>query len=160
MTWAATDIQSPSASESIKVAFGVEKRFDRLKNVTDDPSSSVPPVRTGRPDDRHRRFHQGARSVHRSAASAGAGRAFRGPARDGAGVSLLRLRPDLTTDTYKVGLDWAPIAGRAVPRQLPACDSCAERRRAVHRAGLQPVRPDGRPVRSGPRPVRQTAAIG
>ena len=46
-------IQSPLASESIKVAFGVEKRFDRLQNVTDDPTASVPAVRNGRPDDRH-----------------------------------------------------------------------------------------------------------
>ena len=48
-------MQSPFASESIKVAFGVEKRFDRLDNVTDDPLATCLLSGYGRPDDRHRR---------------------------------------------------------------------------------------------------------
>ena len=42
-------IQSPAASESIKVAFGIEQRYDRLSNVTDDPTSQFLLSGTGGP---------------------------------------------------------------------------------------------------------------
>ena len=53
------------------------------------------------------------------------------------------------TDTYKFGLEWAPIARRPLARQLPACGSCRQHRGAVHRAGLQPVRRERRSLRCG-----------
>ena len=46
----------------------------------------------------------------------------------------------ITTDTYKFGMDWAPVEDVRFRAQLPACGACAEHRRAVHGAGLQPVR--------------------
>ena len=36
------------------------------------------------------------------------------------------------TNTYKLGLEWAPSAGRSLPRQLPACRARPEHHRAVH----------------------------
>ena len=91
------------------MAFGVEKRFDRLENVTDDPTSPVPAVRYGRPDDRAIGLDQGARPLHRAAGPAGAGRAVRGSARAGAGLSLLRLRSGSRPTRTRSASDWAPV---------------------------------------------------
>ena len=151
-------IKSPSATESIKVAFGVENRIDSLKNVTDDPTAADPAVR--------------GRAVRRSACRARTkviglsspklrvplvqDEPFADQLGAGTGLSLLRLRPDHDRHLQdRCGLGAG--AGRAVPRQLPACGSCGERRRAVHRAGLQPVRPAGRSVRR-PRSARRRLA--
>jgi outer membrane receptor protein involved in Fe transport len=101
-------IKSPFASDSIKVAIGAEERFDRLKNVTDDPTSQF--------------------------LLSGAGGATIGI--EGAtkvldlytevqlplvqdvfmakqlGMELAYRHSDydpITTDTYKIGVDWAPV---------------------------------------------------
>ena len=56
-------------------------------------------------------------------------------------LPLLRLqhRRD-QTDTYGLGLEWAPVKSVKLPRQLPAGGARAQRDRAVHRAGHRPVR--------------------
>ncbi|HEV8330808.1 MAG TPA: TonB-dependent receptor [Steroidobacteraceae bacterium] len=101
-------IKLPTATESIKVAFGVESRRDSLKNVTDDPTSQD--------------------------LLSGAGGATIGisgstdvidvftelrvplvqdkPFADQLGLELAYRYSDydpVTTDTYKIGADWAPV---------------------------------------------------
>jgi iron complex outermembrane recepter protein len=101
-------IKSPLATESIKVAFGVEGRRDSLRNVTDDPTSQD--------------------------LLSGAGGATIGlsghtkvldlfselrvplvqdaPFADQLGLELAYRNSDydpITTDTYKVAADWAPV---------------------------------------------------
>ena len=135
-------IKSPFATESIKIAAGIEKRFDRLTNVTDDPSSQN--------------------------LLSGAGGATIGISGSTKVLDLftevrLPLVQDMAfADQLGMELALSPVrlrsghdryvqdrhglgagAGRAFPRELSACDSCGERGRAVHLAGLQPVRSDG-----------------
>ncbi|HET9446166.1 MAG TPA: TonB-dependent receptor [Steroidobacteraceae bacterium] len=101
-------IQSPLASESIKVAFGVEKRLDRLTNVTDDPTSQNLLSGAG-----------GATiGIDGSTKVLDVFTEVRLPLvqdrtmADQLGMELAYRYSDydpLTTDTYKVGLDWAPV---------------------------------------------------
>jgi outer membrane receptor protein involved in Fe transport len=101
-------IQSPMASESIKVAFGVEKRFDRLKNTTDDPTSQFLLSGTGGPTigiegstkvlDLFTEIRLPLVQDHAFADQLGLELAYRHSDYD-----------PITTDTYKVGFDWAPI---------------------------------------------------
>ena len=101
-------IQSPLASESIKVAFGVEKRFDKLSNVTDDPTSQFLLSGTGGPTigiDGSTKVLDLFTEVRLPLVQ---DRAFA----DQLGMELAYRHSDydpITTDTYKVGLDWAPI---------------------------------------------------
>jgi outer membrane receptor protein involved in Fe transport len=101
-------IQMPTASESIKVAFGVESRKDKLSNVTDDPSSQDLLSGTGGPtigiDGGTEAFD--VFTEIRLPLVQGA------PFADQLGAELAYRYSDydpLTTDTYKVGLDWAPV---------------------------------------------------
>jgi iron complex outermembrane receptor protein len=101
-------IQSPAASESIKVAFGIEQRYDRLSNVTDDPTSQFLLSGTGGPTigidgstEVLDLFTEIRLPLVQDAAFA-----------DQLGMELAYRHSDydpITTDTYKVGLDWAPI---------------------------------------------------
>jgi outer membrane receptor protein involved in Fe transport len=101
-------ITSPLAAESIKIAFGAEKRFDRLQNVTDDPSAQDLLAGAG-----------GA-----TIGLSGATKALDlfaevrlpliqdQPGADQLGLELAYRNSDydtLTTDTYKLGGDWAPV---------------------------------------------------
>ena len=147
-------IQSPLASESIKVAFGAEKRFDRLRNVTDDPTASFLLSGTGGPTI----GLSGSTKVFDLFTEFRVPLVQDRPFADQLGMELAYRRSDydpVTTDTYKIGLDWAPVQDVRFRAQLSARDSRAECRGAVHGAGLQPVRPAGRPVRCGPRSGRQ-----
>jgi outer membrane receptor protein involved in Fe transport len=101
-------VQSPLASESIKVAFGVEKRFDRLKNVTDDPTSQD--LLSG----------AGGATIGLSGSTkvSDVFAELRVPLVQGAafadqlGLELAYRYSDydpITTDTYKIGMDWAPL---------------------------------------------------
>ncbi len=51
---------------------------------------------------------------------------------------------DFTTDTYKLGLEWTPIAGHPRAGELSARGACAERRGAVRCANGRPRRHDRR----------------
>jgi iron complex outermembrane receptor protein len=101
-------IKSPFASESIKVAFGVESRRDNLKNVTDDPTSQD--LLSG----------AGGATIGISGATdvLDLFTELRVPLvqdvtfADQLGLELAYRYSDydpLTTDTYKVGVDWAPV---------------------------------------------------
>jgi iron complex outermembrane receptor protein len=101
-------IKSPFAADSIKVAFGVESRRDTLKNVTDDPSSQD--LLSG----------QGGATIGISGSTSVLDlfTELRVPLvqdaafADQLGLELAYRYSDydpLTTDTYKIGLDWAPV---------------------------------------------------
>ena len=101
-------IQSPLASESIKVAFGVEKRFDTLKNVTDDPTSQFLLSGTGGPTIGIAGSTKVLDLFTEVRLPLVQDRAFA----DQLGMELAYRRSDydpITTDTYKIGMDWAPI---------------------------------------------------
>ena len=101
-------IQSPWASESIKVAFGVEKRLDRLQNVTDDPSSQALLSGSGGATI----GIDGSTKVLDLFTEVRLPLVQDAPFADQLGMELAYRYSDydpLTTDTYKVGLDWAPI---------------------------------------------------
>jgi outer membrane receptor protein involved in Fe transport len=101
-------IKSPWASESIKVAFGVEKRLDRLKNVTDDPTSQFLLSGSGGPTI----------GISGSTKVLDLFTELRLPLiqdktfADQLGLELAYRNSDydpITTDTYKIGGDWAPV---------------------------------------------------
>ena len=105
-----TTASSCRGRRGIKVAFGVEYRRDALHNNVDALQTAGPAVRRGRCDDRHRGLDQGERPLHGSPRSAGAGPDVRGEPLVRHRLSLLGLRRRRQTDTYKFGLDWAPVA--------------------------------------------------
>jgi iron complex outermembrane receptor protein len=101
-------VQSPFAQESIKVAFGVEQRYDRLDNVTDDPTSADLLSGTGGPTI----------GISGSTKVLDLFTEVRLPLvqdvtfADQLGMELAYRRSDydpVTTDTYKIGMDWAPV---------------------------------------------------
>ena len=102
-------LQSPFASESIKVAFGVEKRFDRLSQRDRRPARNCGAVGYGRP----------ARSACRArprcwttSPSCGSRWCRMRRSRISSDSSMAYRYSDYdtdTTDTYKIGIDWAPI---------------------------------------------------
>ena len=101
-------IQMPTASESIKVAFGFEKRFDRLSNVTDDPTSQFLLSGTGGPTV----GLSGSTKVTDLFAELRVPLVQDMAFADQLGLELGYRHSDydpLTTDTYKVGADWAPV---------------------------------------------------
>ncbi len=89
----------------------------------------------------------------------GAGALLRGPPADRTGpgdgrepvdrhrVPLVGLRRQRHHRYLQAGHRVGAGLRHPVPRQLPACDPCRQHRRAVHRAGLQPVRREWRPLR-------------
>jgi len=101
-------IQSPFATESIKVAFGAEKRFDRLKNVTDDPTSQFLLSGAGGPTI----GLSGSTKVLDLFTELRVPLVQDAPFADHLGLELAYRYSDydpITTDTYKVGMDWAPV---------------------------------------------------
>ncbi|HEX4973965.1 MAG TPA: TonB-dependent receptor [Steroidobacteraceae bacterium] len=101
-------IKMPTATQSIKVAFGVESRRDTLKNVTDDPTSQDLLSGTGGPTiglsgstkvlDLFTELRVPLVQDHTFAEQLGLELAYRYSDYD-----------PITTDTYKVGADWAPV---------------------------------------------------
>ena len=140
-------IKSPFAQESIKVAFGVEKRIDRLKNVTDDPTSQFLLSGRRRSDDRTVGLDQGDSTCSPSCA-------FRwcrtSRSRISSALELAYRYSDydpITTDTYKVGADWAPVQDvrfRASYQRAVRAPNVVELFTAQ---GFESVRPAGRSVR-------------
>ena len=101
-------LQSPFASESIQVVFGVEKRFDRLENVTDDPTSQFLLSGAGGPTI----GISGSTKVLDLFTEMRLPLVQDAPFADQLGLDLAYRYSDydsLTTDTYKIGMDWAPI---------------------------------------------------
>ncbi len=101
-------IKSPLATESIKVALGAEKRFDRLKNVTDDPTSQDLLSGTGGPTI----GLSGSTKVLDLFTELRVPLVQDMPFADQLGLELAYRNSDydpVTTDTYKVGMDWAPV---------------------------------------------------
>jgi iron complex outermembrane recepter protein len=101
-------IKMPTATESIKVAFGIENRYDRLKNVTDDPTSQD--LLSG----------AGGATIGLSGSTKVLDMftEMRVPLvqdkmfADQLGLELAYRHSDydpVTSDTYKVGADWAPV---------------------------------------------------
>ena len=101
-------IKMPTATESIKVAFGVEDRRDTLSNVTDDPTASD--LLSG----------AGGATIGLSGATSVLDifTEVRVPLvqdktfADQLGLELAYRYSDydpVTTDTYKIGADWAPV---------------------------------------------------
>jgi iron complex outermembrane receptor protein len=101
--------QLPWADESIKVAFGIENRNDRLKNTTDDLQSSGLLSGSGGP----RIGIEGVTNVNDFFMEASV------PLVQGqTGAEQLSFdtayrysdySSGITTDTYKLGMDWAPV---------------------------------------------------
>ncbi|HEY7640354.1 MAG TPA: TonB-dependent receptor [Steroidobacteraceae bacterium] len=101
-------IQSPFANESIKVAFGVEKRIDRLRNVTDDPTSQFLLSGAGGPTI----GLAGSTNVLDLFTEVRAPLLQDRPFAQQLGLELAYRHSDydpITTDTYKLGADWAPV---------------------------------------------------
>ena len=103
-------LASPLANDSIKIVFGFETRTDRLEH--DTRCESAGPAQL---------MGQGGATtslngrvkvddyLHRVPGSAPERSAVRAAAVVRRCVPLLRLRRPQSTDTYKIGLDWAPI---------------------------------------------------
>jgi outer membrane receptor protein involved in Fe transport len=101
-------IKSPFATESIKVALGVESRIDRLRNVTDDPSSQDLLSGAGGATI----GLSGHTKVLDLFTEVRAPLVQDAPFADQLGLELAYRRSDydpVTTDTYKIGMDWAPV---------------------------------------------------
>lgn len=101
-------LKSPFASDSIKVAFGVEQRYDRLTNTTDDPTSQFLLSGTGGPTI----GLSGSTKVTDLFTELNVPLVQDAPFADQLGLELAYRYSDydpLTTDTYKIGMDWAPI---------------------------------------------------
>jgi iron complex outermembrane recepter protein len=101
-------VKSPFAQEGIKVAFGAEKRIDRLRNVTDDPTSQFLLSGAGGPTI----------GLSGSTKVLDLFTELRVPLvqdkflADQLGLELAYRNSDydpVTTDTYKIGADWAPV---------------------------------------------------
>ena len=110
-----------------------------------------------RPDHRHQRRHPGRRAVLRGP------RADRpGPCRHGEPVvrhrvPLLGLRRRRADRHLQVRPRVGAHPGRSLARQLPEGGPCSQHRRAVHGAGLQPVRHGRGPLRRGQSRCRRRA---
>src|SRR4029453_11921007 len=101
-------VKSPFAQEGIKVAFGAEKRIDRLKNVTDDPTSQFLLSGAGGPTI----GLSGSTKVLDLFTELRVPLVQDHPFADHLGLELAYRYSDydpITTDTYKVGADWAPV---------------------------------------------------
>ncbi|HEV8330483.1 MAG TPA: TonB-dependent receptor [Steroidobacteraceae bacterium] len=101
-------VKSPWATESIKVAFGAENRYDRLKNVTDDPTSQDLLSGTGGPTIGLSGSTKVLDLFTELRVPLVQDRAFA----DQLGLELAYRYSDydpVTTDTYKIGADWAPV---------------------------------------------------
>jgi iron complex outermembrane receptor protein len=101
-------LQSPFASESIAVVFGVEKRFDRLDNLTDDLLATAALSGTGGPQI----GISGQTKVLDLFTEVRIPLVQDAPFADQLGLDAAYRYSDYdtdTTDTYKIGLDWAPI---------------------------------------------------
>ena len=134
------------------MAFGAECRRDRLKNVTDDPAAAGPCCPApGGADDRPRAARTKVNELSPSCACRWC-RTRRSPISSSfdTGVPLLglrrRSRPTPTSSAW-TGRRSQDVRFRG---SYPARGSRGEHRRAVHGAGLQPVRRAGRSVRRGP----------
>ena len=142
-------IKSPLASDGIQLVLGTEWRRDTLENEVDSLQEASQLAGSGGPTI----GISGGTKVEELFMEA------RVPiAQDRAGMESLSFDTayrysdygdGVQTDTYKFGLEWAPDPGRPPARQLPEGGPCGQHRRAVHGAGLQPVRHDGRPLRCG-----------
>ncbi len=100
--------KSPFASDSIQVVFGAEQREDTLKNVTDDSLSSAQLSGTGGPTI----GLEGSTKVLDLFTEMRIPLVQGAPFADQLGLDAAYRYSDydpLTTDTYKFGLDWAPI---------------------------------------------------
>jgi iron complex outermembrane receptor protein len=101
-------IQMPTATESVKVAFGVESRRDFLRNVTDDPTSQDLLSGAGGATI----GLSGATDVIDMFTELRVPLVQDAPFADQLGLELAYRYSDydqVTTDTYKIGADWAPI---------------------------------------------------
>jgi iron complex outermembrane recepter protein len=101
-------VKSPFAQEGIKVALGAEKRIDRLKNVTDDPTSQFLLSGAGGPTI----GLSGSTKVLDLFTELRVPLVQDAPFADQLGLELAYRYSDydpITTDTYKVGADWAPV---------------------------------------------------
>jgi outer membrane receptor protein involved in Fe transport len=101
-------IKSPFAQEGIKVAFGAEQRYDRLKNVTDDPTSQFLLSGAGGPTI----GLSGSTKVLDLFTELRVPLVQDKPFADQLGLELAYRNSDydpITTDTYKIGADWAPV---------------------------------------------------
>jgi iron complex outermembrane recepter protein len=101
-------IKLPSATESIKVAFGVESRRDSLTNVTDEPTSANLLSGAGGATI----GISGATDVIDVFTELRVPLVQDAPFADQLGLELAYRYSDydpVTTDTYKVGADWAPV---------------------------------------------------
>jgi outer membrane receptor protein involved in Fe transport len=101
-------IKMPTATESIKVAFGVESRRDSLTNVTDDPTSQDLLSGAGGATI----GISGATDVIDVFTELRVPLVQDAPFADQLGLELAYRYSDydpVTTDTYKVGADWAPV---------------------------------------------------
>ncbi|HKS56854.1 MAG TPA: TonB-dependent receptor, partial [Steroidobacteraceae bacterium] len=101
-------IKLPTATESIKVAFGVEDRRDTLSNVTDDPTSSDLLSGAGGATI----GLSGATSVLDIFTEVRVPLVQDKPFAEQLGLELAYRYSDydpITTDTYKIGADWAPV---------------------------------------------------
>jgi hypothetical protein len=140
-------LQSPFAAESIKVALGIESRTERLDSVPDFLSINDELSGTGGPTlplagstkvlDLFTEIRVPLVRTRRSRTSCLLTQpiaiqtmtTWHGDPHD---RQYVQGRPGLGTDCR-----------RQAARQLPACDSCAERDRAVHGPGFQSARPAG-----------------
>jgi outer membrane receptor protein involved in Fe transport len=101
-------VKLPTAQESVKVAFGVEQRYDRLSNVTDDPTSQFLLSGSGGPTI----GLSGSTKVLDLFTEVRLPLVQDAPFADTLGMELAYRRSDydpLKTDTYKVAMDWAPV---------------------------------------------------
>ncbi|HEX4973763.1 MAG TPA: TonB-dependent receptor [Steroidobacteraceae bacterium] len=101
-------VKSPFAQEGIKVAFGAEKRIDRLQNVTDDATSQFLLSGAGGPTI----GLEGSTKVLDLFSELRVPLVQDAPFADQLGLELAYRYSDydpITTDTYKIGADWAPV---------------------------------------------------
>jgi outer membrane receptor protein involved in Fe transport len=101
-------IKMPTATESIKVAFGIENRYDRLRNVTDDPTSQDLLSGAGGATI----GLSGSTKVLDMFTELRVPLVQDHPFADQLGLELAYRHSDydpVTSDTYKVGADWAPV---------------------------------------------------
>ncbi len=101
-------LQSPFASDSIKMAFGVEHRIDRIENITDDALASFLLSGQGGPTI----GISGSTKVTDLYTELNVPLVQDKTAAEQIGLELAYRYSDydnLSTDTYKVGMDWAPI---------------------------------------------------
>jgi len=101
-------LRSPFATDSIQMVLGAEKRFDRLRNDTDDAQASDQLSGAGGAVI----GIEGSTKVLDLFTEVSVPLVQDAPGADQLGLDLAYRYSDydtLTTDTYKIGLDWAPI---------------------------------------------------